>query len=170
MALRIALVAGAAQAFVQTPTKSVTQLSAAPVTEWAGVTGPLGFFDPIGLSKDVDAGRLAFYREAEIKHGRVAMLAATGFLFQEHFAFTGIDSPSYVSFEQPGLDGSLWFFLALALGNVEGKSVATFEPLEGGIVSEQNEAKLKLMQSKEINNGRLAMIGILGMVVQELLT
>ena len=30
------------------------------------------------------------------------MLASVGFLFQEHYTFTGIDSPSYVSFEQPG--------------------------------------------------------------------
>merc|ERR1712087_122783 len=178
-------------------TTSSSALQAAPVTEWAGVTGPFGFFDPIGLSKDLDDGRLAFYREAEIKHGRVAMLAATGFLVQEHVTFTGIDSPSYVSFEQPGLSGGLWFFLALLLGNLEGKSVETFMPLDGGIVAEQNESRLfrikaehaagdlgfdplglkptnekdlKSMQSKEINNGRLAMIGIAGMVAQELVS
>merc|ERR1712094_81132 len=119
-----------------------TQLAAAPVQEWAGATAPFGFFDPLGLSKDVDAGRLAFYREAEIKHGRVAMLASVGFLFQEHYTFTGIDSPSYVSFEQPGLAGGLWLGLAVMLGNVEGKSVESFMPLDGGIVAEQNESRL----------------------------
>ena len=51
------------------------------------------------------------------------MLASVGFLFQEHYTFTGIDSPSYVSFEQPGLAGGLWLGLAVMLGNVEGKSV-----------------------------------------------
>ena len=101
MKLALALTAGTAAAFVAPSSAPVakTQLAAAPVTEWAGATAPFGFFDPLGLSKDVDAGRLAFYREAEIKHGRVAMLASVGFLFQEHYTFTGIDSPSYVSFE-----------------------------------------------------------------------
>ena len=196
MKLALALTAGTATAFVapSSAPAAKTQLAAAPVQEWAGA-GPFGFFDPLGLSKDVDAGRLAFYREAEIKHGRVAMLAAVGFLFQEHYTFTGVDSPSFVSFEQPGLNNSLWLFLALMLGNVEGKSVETFMELNGGMLAEQNESKtwrikddhfsgdlgfdplglkptnakdLKEMQSKEINNGRLAMIGIAGMVAQEL--
>ena len=143
MKLALALTAGTAAAFVapsSAPAK--TQLAAAPVQEWAGATAPFGFFDPLGLSKDVDAGRLAFYREAEIKHGRVAMLASVGFLFQEHYTFTGIDSPSYVSFEQPGLAGGLWLGLAVMLGNVEGKSVESFMPLDGGIVAEQNESRL----------------------------
>ena len=131
------------------------------------------------------------------------MLASVGFLFQENFHFTtgpfaGIDSPSYVSFEQPPLAGGVWFFLALAAGNLEGASVAKFEQLaDGGVLSAENEARLfrikedevagdlgfdpiglkpasaadfKSMQTKEINNGRLAMIGIAGMVAQERVT
>merc|ERR1719506_2594696 len=183
MKLALALTAGTAAAFVAP--------SSAPAakTQLAGATAPFGFFDPLGLSQDVDAGRLAFYREAEIKHGRVAMLASVGFLFQEHYTFTGIDSPSYVSFEQLGLAGML--------GNVEGKSVESFMQLDGGIVAEQNESRifrikedhapgdlgfdplglkptndkdLKSMATKELNNGRLAMIGIAGMVAQELVS
>ena len=60
MKLALALTAGTAAAFVapsSAPAK--TQLAAAPVQEWAGATAPFGFFDPLGLSKDVDAGRLA---------------------------------------------------------------------------------------------------------------
>ena len=142
MKLALALTAGTAAAFVAPSAPAAkTQLAAAPVQEWAGATAPFGFFDPLGLS-NVDAGRLAFYRECEIKHGRVAMLASVGFLFQEHYTFTGIDSPSYVSFEQPGLAGGLWLGLAVMLGNFEGKSVETFMQLDGGIVAEQNESRL----------------------------
>merc|ERR1719428_159963 len=49
----------------------------------AGVTAPLGFFDPLGFSTDVSEGKLLFYREVEVKHGRVAMLASLGILVAE---------------------------------------------------------------------------------------
>ena len=60
MKLALALTAGPAAAFVAPSAPAAkTQLAAAPVQEWAGATAPFGFFDPLGLSKDVDAGRLA---------------------------------------------------------------------------------------------------------------
>jgi len=53
-----------------------------------GVTPPLGFFDPWGLTtkggKAFD-GTLAFYREAELKHGRTCMLSFLGIIVQEKF-------------------------------------------------------------------------------------
>merc|ERR1719191_2016698 len=64
--------------------------------DMSGVTGPLGFFDPLGFSADLPEGKLLFYREAELKHGRVAMLASLGILVAEKFhpLFGGdIDAP-----------------------------------------------------------------------------
>ena len=49
----------------------------------AGVTAPFGFFDPLGFATTITEGKLLFYREVEIKHGRVAMLASLGFLVRE---------------------------------------------------------------------------------------
>jgi len=46
-----------------------------------GIQAPVGFFDPLGLSK-TSPQALAWYRACEIKHGRVAMLACTGFIVQ----------------------------------------------------------------------------------------
>ena len=63
-----------------------------------GVSAPLGFFDPAGFSDGVSEGRIKFYREVELKHSRVAMLAALGFPLAETFhpLFGGeIDVPSY---------------------------------------------------------------------------
>jgi hypothetical protein len=40
-----------------------------------GQLAPTGFFDPLGLSKNIDESELRKWREAELKHGRVAMLA-----------------------------------------------------------------------------------------------
>ena len=51
-----------------------------------GITEPFAEgFDPLGLAKRADAGEMNKYREAELKHGRVAMLAVPGFLLAERF-------------------------------------------------------------------------------------
>jgi len=51
----------------------------------AGQTAPMGFFDPVGITSVVSEGTLMFFREAEIKHGRVCMLATLGLLVGEQF-------------------------------------------------------------------------------------
>merc|ERR1712151_331269 len=48
----------------------------------AGVTEPLGFWDPAGFSEN---GNVAAYRRAELKHGRVCMQAALGIIVSEKF-------------------------------------------------------------------------------------
>ena len=52
-----------------------------------GITGPLGFFDPLDCTgaEGITEGKIRFYREVELKHGRVAMLAALGFPVAEQF-------------------------------------------------------------------------------------
>ena len=46
--------------------------------------GPFGIFDPLGLAPE-SVDQLRLFREAELAHGRVAMVAAVGFLVQEGF-------------------------------------------------------------------------------------
>jgi hypothetical protein len=43
-----------------------------------GVIEPTGFFDPFKLSANIDQATFDQYRAAELKHGRVAMLAVIG--------------------------------------------------------------------------------------------
>merc|ERR1711957_898476 len=56
-----------------------------------GDCAPLGYFDPLGFSKDASPETMKKYREAELKHGRVAMLAAAGMIHQDkwHPLFNG---------------------------------------------------------------------------------
>jgi len=49
----------------------------------AGQTAPLGFWDPLGFATNTPYGKMAFYREAEVKHGRVGMLASLGIFVSE---------------------------------------------------------------------------------------
>jgi len=167
-----------------------------------GVTGPLGFFDPLGFcsADDITEGKIRFYREVELKHGRVGMLAALGFVVGENFhpLFGGnIDVPSYLAFQETPLQ-TFWPAVVFAIAIPEIFSVFSFEtpalfagPLakKGGMVwsirsdfesgdlgfdplglKPTDPAELLAMQNKELNNGRLAMIAAAGMIVQELAT
>ena len=51
-------------------------------TSLPGDIAPTGYFDPLNLSAGKDEITLKKWRDAEIKHGRVCMLAAVGLLTQ----------------------------------------------------------------------------------------
>merc|ERR1712004_655276 len=60
-----------------------------------GVQAPVGFFDPLGLAKDGDVDTFKRRRETELKHGRISMLAAMGYITPELTGkFSGYLSPS----------------------------------------------------------------------------
>merc|ERR1719333_1772661 len=48
-----------------------------------GVQQPVGFWDPVGFTKDGDAALFKRRRATEIKHGRVSMLATMGYITPE---------------------------------------------------------------------------------------
>ena len=100
--------------------------------EQPGVTRPLNFFDPLGFSK---GGLMTFpgdptgfkhLRAAEIKHGRFAMMAATGSLFAHYVKFPGFeDVPTGLAAlsTDKGLEGfSLIMFL------IAGHEAVTWKP------------------------------------------
>merc|ERR1719411_2113260 len=59
--------------------------------EQLGTTEPLGFFDPAGFTKTGDEAGFRNLRAAELKHGRVAMMAAVGGVAQHYIKFPGFD-------------------------------------------------------------------------------
>ena len=74
------------------------------IKDLPGITDPLGFFDPIGFTEGASEGKVRFYREVELKHCRVGMLAALGFLVGEQFhPLFDVDTPSYLAFQQTPL-------------------------------------------------------------------
>jgi len=154
-----------------------------------------GVFDPLGFATNCPNGKLLFYREVEIKHGRVGMLASLGFLVGENFhpLFGGdIDVPSYLAFQQTPLQ-QFWPAVLVAISIPEVFSIFSFESPFGMNIMNQiwsirvdhppgdlgfdplglkptDPKELKEMQTKEINNGRLAMLAAAGMIAQELAT
>ena len=156
-----------------------------------GVSGPFGFFDPLGFTEGASDGKVKFYQEAELKHGRVAMLASVGFLVAEKFhpMWGGkVDVPSVIAWQETPLQSAMPAVAALFFVH-EVLSVFTFNsPFGGELFTIRSDydignlgwdplglkptdpQELKEMRTKEINNGRLAMIGIVGMIGQELAT
>jgi len=165
----------------------------APFLE-AGSTGPWERFDPAGLLSKESKPTLVRYREAELTHGRVCMLASVGLLVGENFnpLFNGsITGPAINHFQQvpTGFWLPLSFVVVLAefyrarcgwtnpIGASDGEWFtlkADYVPGDLGYdplgLKPATPAGLLDMQNKELNNGRLAMIGTAGMMVQELIT
>merc|ERR1712127_621179 len=59
-----------------------------------GVQAPVGFWDPLGLTKDGDVESFKRRRATELKHGRVSMIACMGYIVPEFFHWSGKLSPS----------------------------------------------------------------------------
>merc|ERR1711972_898715 len=153
-----------------------------------GVLPPLNWFDPAGFTTDIDKNKLLFYREAEIKHGRICMSASLGFLVAERFhpIFGGaIDVPSVAAGKDPRLL-PFWAAIFLISGGVESQSFDRASYGTDGELADGVEAgdigydplgllpsdpeELEEIQNKEILNGRFAMISLTGMIVEELVT
>jgi len=104
------------------------------VRDLPGITAPLGFFDPLDFCGEASEGKIKFYREVELKHGRVAMLASLGFLVGEQFhpLFGGkIDVPSYIAFQETPLQ-TFWPAVILFISILEVFSVFSFNTPFGG--------------------------------------
>ena len=134
------------------------------------------------------------FREAELTHGRVAMMAALGYLVQENFTpiFNMQDVPVIRQLDltltsEAGQLAGVSLLMAIFFSEifrartgwvepeVEIRSLREnytpgdlgFDPL--GLLP-KDEAGILAMKNKELNNGRLAMIAVAGMTVQELVT
>ena len=98
-ALILALASSAAAFAPANQDASSTRLHAAKLDEMAGFTAPFKGFDPLDLANLGSDETLAWFRAAELKHSRVAMLATTGYIVQASgYHFPGMLSKD-VSFE-----------------------------------------------------------------------
>mmetsp|Transcript_1793 Transcript_1793/g.4187 ORF Transcript_1793/g.4187 Transcript_1793/m.4187 type:complete len:211 (-) Transcript_1793:37-669(-) len=114
------------------PSSSGLKMSA---EDMVGSLAPVGFFDPLGLSAGKPAGELKKYREAELKHGRVAMTAFLGILVGESFNpfFDGkITGPAIYQFQQADAILPLfWVGVTWFIAMIEGQTIiSAWQPLQ----------------------------------------
>jgi len=141
-------------------------------------------FDPLGFTNNPAPGALEWYRAAELKHGRIAMLAALGQLVQSFYTFPDpVFSESAnpwqamlkVANERPlaAVQIGLAIFACEAIGQkIQAKPGQApgdlgWDPLN---LKGTDPEIFERVQLRELKNGRLAMLAITAMVVQENLT
>jgi len=184
-----AALAASAAAFAPSGLKAPTTALNA-FEEELGVQPPLGFFDPLGLLNDADQERFDRLRYVEVKHGRICQLAFLGQIVTRYgihlpgdIDYSGHSFDSYPNglaavfgpdaIPQAGLAQLFIFVGFLELGvmkDVTGESEFPGDfrngALDFGWDTFDEETKLS-KRGIELNNGRAAMMGILGLMVHE---
>lgn len=129
-------------------------------------------FDPFNFSNN--EGALQWYRDSEVKHARLAMLAAVGWPLAELMNKSIDRAPSVLNGGLGKVSPVFWAGLLTVLSAVELLGIFTenngnygFDPL--GVFGKTDEDREYKMEA-EIFNGRLAMLAIVGFAIQEFIT
>ena len=83
MKLILASLIASAAAFAPSQVAQTSTALSASLDGLPGALPPAGVFDPLGFAEKATDATLAHYREAELAHGHVAMLAVIGFFVGE---------------------------------------------------------------------------------------
>lgn len=147
-----------------------------------GADGPeLKAFDPLKFSENSPEW-VPWFREAELKHGRVCMLATLGYVVADFVKLPG-DIHQVSSFEahKTFVDSGAMLQILGWIGLVEILTIPSlrnlnesgrapgdysFDPLKLGA----SPAKLERFKINELKNGRLAMMAFSGIITQAALT
>lgn len=152
-----------------------------------GAQAPLGYWDPLGLCSDGDQAKFDRLRYVEIKHGRIAMMAVVGNLLERAgVTFPGDINYSGLKFADvpagfAGLKALGPFGLCQIIAFIGVLEVAFMKDATGknafvgdfrnGFVDfgwdNLDEATKLKKRAVELNNGRAAQMGILGLMVHD---
>ena len=160
-------------------TTSSTSLSAWKDETVVGITAPVGFFDPLGFSVGKSDETMLYYREAELKNGRVAMAACLGWFITSAGVHPAFDSslssdPLEAARQLPFV---AWLQFILGCGAVEWLTeqikkrpgYVAGDVLGAAYWVDNSDEGWVEYQNKELNNGRLAMLAFAGIYTQDVL-
>jgi hypothetical protein len=160
------LLVGSAAAFAPASHgRASTAIKNSPYQNEVGVIDPTGFFDPLGLSNDIDQATFDQYRVSELKHGRVAQLAVVGYVTQELVRFPGEIAPGIKFADIPNGVAAIdaipalgWAQIFFLIGAVDYYGfLGNFDSGKPDLDS----AELEKRQLNELQHGRLAQLAVL---------
>merc|ERR1719217_1488389 len=164
------------------PSKALPFLTAPPCQS-SKLAGAEAGFDPLYLSEFID---IKWAREAELKHGRICMLASTGYFMQEFIGlpnYPGYNPNPVEAFSSVPAEGLVqivlfisWLEIYFNKGNFTMMTMfedparkpgdVGFDPLKFG----ENPDTRARLEMAELKNGRLAMLAFSGMIHQPFVT
>jgi len=150
---------------------------------YQGDLPPVNYFDPLKLNSETNfkEDRVKYWREAELQHGRTAMLGATALPLLE---LTNPDTLSinYLSdlnsmMQSPFWAGMLVYeFLRMSIGwenpfNNDAKAFSLKDDYQPGNLLKVNKENVSTNRyNRELSNGRLAMLACGHIIGSELVT
>ncbi|OEU09134.1 fucoxanthin chlorophyll a/c protein, lhcf type [Fragilariopsis cylindrus CCMP1102] len=163
----LATILASAAAFAPASVSNIrsTSLAASEFENEAGVLPPVGFFDPAKLSSGISQERFDSFRLAELKHGRVCMMAILGYVATETYHFPGDLYPGtpfasiptgYAAIAAVPLLG--WLQIIWTVGIIE--TTGNLGTYDIGFLDLTPEEYFK-RQTQELQHGRLAMLAFL---------
>ena len=190
------LIAGAAAFAPAQQGARTTALNGVDLTKEIGAQAPLGFHDPTGScggnptnASPEEVAEFERKRWVELKHGRVAMLAVVGYLV----TYAGVRFPGAEDIPAgfaalDALPGMLWAQMIATWALMEAANQdqykAPWGTIDGGVSKaefkgdfrnqfidfgwdSQSDAWKRNKRTIELNQGRAAMMGILGLMVHD---
>lgn len=173
-----------ASAFTTTSPKASSVSALKGAADDFGAMAPLGYWDPLGFTAGDNPEYFDHLREVELRHGRVSMLAIVGWMVTAAgarlpgmesmpFGFKAItevqDLPAEVRGTLPLTLGTVWA-LTFCMQDLTGAAEFPGDYRNGfidfGWDKQTDEWKIN-KRTIELNNGRGAMMGILGIMVHE---
>lgn len=180
----IASLIASAAAFAPASQKGSSTALNADLSNELGAMTPLGFFDPLGIVKDGDKANFDRLRWVELKHGRVAMLGVVGYLV----TYAGVRFPGAEDIPAgwaawQALPAGVLVQMAFTWGvmeafNRDASDIHEDAPgsefpgdfrngfLDFGWNGQSDDWKMR-KRTIELNQGRAAQMGMLGLMVHD---
>ena len=167
-----------AVAFAPASQKASSSVTLSAFADELGAQAPLGYFDPLGLTKDGNKANFDRLRYVELKHGRVAMLAVVGYLTTyAGVRFPGADDIPSGFAALTSLPTMVVVQMAFTVGIMEAVNRDAFGMSEfpgdfrNGAIDfgwdEFDEETKLTKRAVELNQGRAAQMGLLGLMVHD---